>query len=111
MLAKKFKIASSSRIKYVIQKGRRINGSRLRFAYLPNREDKNRFCVTVTKKINDKAVERNRLRRIAYEAIGKNWPLDRKPCYDVCVLYKSMISPLKLKDIEKDIIICAQQIT
>lgn len=74
MLSKKYRFHSRGGIKYTYKKGKTIRTTKLSLVYAPNKFQKQRFAVVVSKKVCKKAVDRNRIRRRVYEAIRAELP-------------------------------------
>ncbi len=70
MLAKKFRL-SRKQIGLIHKRGRRLNAEGIGLKCLPNHLGYSRFAVNVPISVSKKATERNRIRRIIYDEIGK----------------------------------------
>ena len=70
MLSKKYRL-SRKEIGWIHKKGRRLGLEKISVKFAPNRLDFSRFAVNVPTSVYKKAVDRNRLRRIVYDEIGK----------------------------------------
>ncbi len=68
MLEKKYRI-ERNKVQYILKKGEDSISKLFIIRYIKNNENYNRYCTVVSKKIDPKAVGRNRLRRQIYEAI------------------------------------------
>ncbi|MFA6521865.1 MAG: ribonuclease P protein component, partial [Candidatus Gracilibacteria bacterium] len=75
--------------------------------FLPNRLAVSRFAFVISSKFAKTAVERNLIRRRAYETIGlvlkSALPNLKKTCYDVVVLCRTAAPILTYKLIKKDL--------
>ncbi len=72
MLSKKYRLSGKD-ISLLHKKGRRLTAEGLALKCRPNGLDFARFAVNVPVKTSKKATERNRLRRIVYDEIGKDY--------------------------------------
>ena len=78
MLSKKYRL-SRKQITLIHKKGRRHNADQISLKFLPNTLGFGRFAVNVPTSAYKKATDRNRLRRVVYQEIGKsslNQPFD-----------------------------------
>lgn len=103
MISRKYRIGSRDRIKYILEKGRRIQGRFFQLRFLPNQMQFPRFAVTVARKSCRTAVERNRVRRRLFEAIRLALPGLPRTCYDIAVLTSSKIHRAGFADLKQDI--------
>ncbi len=69
MLSSKYRFHSRGGVKYTYQKGKTIRTPKLSLVFAPNKKQKQRYAVVVSKKVLKTAVGRNRIRRRLYEAI------------------------------------------
>ena len=69
MLSSKYRFHSRGGVKYTYQKGKTIRTPKLSLVFAPNKKQKQRYAVVVSKKVLKTAVGRNRIRRRFYEAI------------------------------------------
>lgn len=104
MLARKFKIGDKQQISFLLKKGYSVSSRLVRFKYRPNNLNFSRFSLVVGKRVGQKAVARNRIRRHVYKAIDCSWNLLPKTCYDVVVLLSPIVSKADYGAIERDII-------
>lgn len=74
MLKKKYRLTKKE-IEEVFKNGKSLDfySELFYFKYLPNTLGYSRFAVIVPKKIVAKATGRNKIRRILYESLWKNW--------------------------------------
>jgi len=68
MLPKKQRL-TKNQVDFVFRKGKSASTCLFIAKCFPNKINSNRFCVVVSKKIDNRATERNHLRRQIYEAI------------------------------------------
>jgi len=71
MLAKKFRL-SRRQVNIVYRKGKSTSFGSISIKFYPNGLEFPRFSVIIPKSVVKKVVERNRLRRIIFEELGKN---------------------------------------
>ena len=107
MLEKKYRI-ERNKIKYILKKGEDSISKLFIIRYIKNNENHNRYCTIVSKKIDPKAVGRNKLRRQIYEAIRIHEkdiiPTNKeKSRLDIVLIPKKNILKAKFEDIEADI--------
>lgn len=69
MLSSKYRFHSRGGVKYTYQKGKTIRTPKLSLVFAPNKKQKQRYAVVVSKKVLKTAVGRNHIRRRFYEAI------------------------------------------
>lgn len=103
MISRRYRIGSRDRIKYILEKGHRIQGRFFQLRFLANRLEFPRFAIVVAKKSCRTAVERNRVRRRLYEAIRLALPQISRTCYDVAVLASNKIHGAEFSDLKHDI--------
>jgi len=75
MLNKKNRISNRQLIEKLFEKGRLYKNTYFIFRFLPSAEPISKFAIIVSKKVAEKAVGRNRLRRQASEAVRLNIPM------------------------------------
>lgn len=104
MLSKKYRLSGKD-INWLHRKGRRLNAEGMAIKCLTNRLGHSRFAVNVPVKTAKKATERNRIRRVVYDEIGKNKNCLGKGSFDclISIYQKDDEAALRAK-IEK---ICA----
>ncbi len=69
MLPKAHRLSDRRDVSRVFRTGRKAYGSLFSFSYAPNTDQQIRFAVIVGKKSFPRAVDRNRLKRLARESI------------------------------------------
>lgn len=79
MLAKKFRL-TRKQIGLIHKRGRRLNVEGISIKCLANREGYSRFAVNVPVSVSKKATDRNRIRRVVYDEIGKTKPTGSIDC-------------------------------
>ncbi len=101
MLAKKYRI-ERNQIQYILKKGLQDTSRLFIIRYIENKKKFNRYCITVSRKIDTKAVIRNKLRRQVYEAIrtSNNQP---KNHLDIVLIPKKNILKANFEEITQDI--------
>ncbi len=104
MLAKKFRFHRQNEVRKVYRNGSSARSVHMSLKYLKQRtQSENRVAVVVSKKVDKKAVTRNRIRRRVYEIIRKSWP-DTAQGYDlVFTVHERSLSNTKHEDLESEI--------
>jgi ribonuclease P protein component len=74
MLPKANRLSDRRDIHRVFRSGRKAYGSLFSFSYVPNTDQQSRLAVIVGKKAFPRAVDRNRLKRLARESIHSFLP-------------------------------------
>lgn len=69
MLSKRFRFHSRGGVKYVYRHGQTVRHTKLSLVFCDNSRGFQRFAVVVSKKVDKRAVVRNRIRRRVYEAV------------------------------------------
>ena len=69
MLSRRYRFHSRGGVKYVYAHGKTIRHAKISLVHCPNTRGFQRFAVVVSKKVDKRAVVRNRIRRRVYEAI------------------------------------------
>ena len=90
MLAKQYRL-TRKQIGLIHKKGRRFSMGKIGIKYTPNQQEHARYAINISTSVYKNATDRNRLRRIVYEEVGK---LNLKP-YDFMI---GIFSPLEEKD-------------
>jgi ribonuclease P protein component len=90
MLQKKYRLAKTKDIEAVAKKGQKLFTPILMLKFLPNKLDYSRVAVIVSKKVSNKAVIRNRIRRVLNEIIRLNFN-QIKPGFDILILISPKI--------------------
>lgn len=105
MLSSKYRFHSRGGVRYVYAHGRTIRHSKISLVHCPNTRGFQRFAVVVSKKVDKRAVVRNRIRRRTYEAIRlyKKANNFRAPKDFVFVIYTKDFMDCPFKDISKQI--------
>ena len=74
MLAKKYRFHGHRSLNLTLTHGKLVRNNYLRIKYLKNqRRQKVRWAVVVSRKVDKKAVVRNRIRRRLYETVRRQW--------------------------------------
>lgn len=102
MLAKQRRLQKSKDIEMVFKRGKTLNGKLLFLKLKKNDLEISRFGFIIGKKISNKAVIRNRLKRQLREIVGKNLS-DIKPGFDVIVVAKPEIINKNYQEIKNDL--------
>jgi len=101
MILKKYKVPKVD-IPYILNKGQLSNSDFFIIRYRKNDENFSRFRVIISKKLEAKAVKRNKLRRQIYEAIRLNLENDVEN-NDYILIPKKKIIEKKYQEILEDI--------
>lgn len=91
MLSRRNRIGDSKVIARLARMGMVHRGNLLLFRYLKRSGDFSRFAVNISKKIDKRAVVRNRLRRQIHEALRSSLPSLRAN-FDVLISAKSLVA-------------------
>jgi len=103
MIAKTFKL-NRNLIKYTLEKGEEVRSKFFIIRYIKNTETSSKYCVIISKKISNKAVVRNRLRRVIYEAIRTSGLLETKNhSFNTILIPKKMVLEKDFNALQKDI--------
>ena len=95
MLARRYRLTKKDHVPAVLKEGKMQRGPHFVIRFRENRRTHPRFSVIVSRKIRDKAVERNRLRRQMYESIRLYIKANPTlPPLDLIVLPKKGLLPL-----------------
>lgn len=89
--------ANKSEVQNIIKNGKKIYSPIFSFCYLGDKLGKTAFVVS--KKVANKATERNKLRRIGYNFMRKN----NKTKHSMVFIFKKLLKNVKKEDIEKEI--------
>lgn len=101
MLNKKYRFHSRGGVRYVYQKGKTIRKPKLSLVFVENNKGFTRVAVVVSKKVEKRAVIRNRIRRRIYEAIRVNFDdLPKKQDY-IFVVYSKDFIKMPFCELEK----------
>ncbi len=104
MLAKKFRFHRQNDVRRVYRNGSSARSTHLNLKYLKQHSaNDNRVAVVVSKKVDKKAVIRNRIRRRVYEIIRNAWT-DTKQGYDlVFTVYDKSVATIEHSELEAEI--------
>jgi len=104
MLAKKFRFHRQNDVRRVYRNGSSARSSHLSLKYLkqPSSSD-NRVAVVVSKKVDKKAVVRNRIRRRVYEIIRNRWAGTRQGYDLVFTVHNKSIATIDHLELEAEI--------
>ena len=101
MISKEYKVPRV-KISYILKKGQLTNSDLFIIRYIQNEEDYPRFRVIISKKLEPKAVKRNKLRRQLYETIRTNLNKEAKN-NDYILIPKKKITRAKKESILTDL--------
>ncbi len=103
MLAKNYRVPREN-IDYILEKGESFKTRLFIVRFKKNRAQNLRFRVIISKKVDLKAVKRNRLRRQVYEAIRTNLETKKpKEGNDLILIAKKSTINANFTDINQDI--------
>lgn len=105
MIAKKYRIPRVN-LAYLLEKGDEKRSKLFIIRYKKNNKKFCRYRVIISKKLDTKAVKRNRLRRQLYETIRLNLidqPTEIKENLDLIFIPKKIILKTALKEIANDL--------
>ena len=83
------------------QKGKTIRRPKMSLVFVDNKKGFTRVAVVVSKKVNKKAVGRNRIRRRVYEVIRKNFELVPKKRDYIFVIFSDDVLKMPFSELEK----------
>ena len=101
MLSKKYRFHSRGGVKYVYQKGKTVRRPKMSLVFVDNEKGYTRVAVVVSKKVNKKAVGRNRIRRRVYEVIRKNFDLVPKKRDYIFIIFSDDVLRMPFNELEK----------
>lgn len=73
MLAHSLRFHRRNAINYIHKNGRSVRGDKISLKHIENNRDQSRIAVVVSKKVDKRAVVRNRIRRRIYEIVRTEW--------------------------------------
>ena len=91
-------------MKYVYQKGKTVRTSRMSLVYTKNTRGFTRIAVVVSKKIDKRAVVRNRIRRRIYEAVRLNFDELPKATDYIFVVYSKDVMNMPFCELQEVIL-------
>jgi len=100
-LKKGYRLKKRKEFEEVREKGRVWHGPKISLAVLERGEGGTRVGVVVSKRVDKRAVERNRLRRLAAEVFRKNWEVWGGPNRWLVVMVRR--NGLSLGEIENEL--------
>jgi ribonuclease P protein component len=110
MIAKDFRL-KRNQIDYLLDKGLSTNTRVFIVRYIQNNKDFPRFCVIISKKIDNRATVRNQLRRQIYESIRITNLLKNLANLDIILIPKKAIISKSFAEIKEDISTLPSKIT
>jgi len=104
MIPKDFRL-KRNHINYLLNKGDSLSSRLFIARCAENNKDFSRFCVIISRKLSNKAVERNRLRRQIYEAIRTSELTTKSTTnVDIALIPKKLILKKSFQEIKEDLI-------
>lgn len=101
MLNKKYRFHSRGGVKNAYRKGKTIRRAKMSLVFVPNDRGFTRISVVVSKKIDKRAVVRNRIRRRVYEIVRKNFEYLPKKTDYLFVVFSRDIVDMPNNELEK----------
>ena len=102
MLAKQYRLQEDKDFESVFKKGRVFSGKSLFLKFKKNNLQVSRFGFVIGKKISNKAVVRNKLKRQLRGIVRKNLA-NTKPGFDIVVVVKPEIINKNYQEIKNDL--------
>ena len=103
MLPKKYRLRKRKEIEEIFKKGNSKNSDLVFIKFLKNNLENPRFCFIVSKKISNKAVERNKVKRLLREVVRKEILPNLKTNCDYLIIAKPLILNKNYWQIKKDL--------
>ena len=88
-------------MRYVYKNGKTIRGAKMSLIFTPNNKGFTRVGVVVSKKVDKRAVVRNRIRRRIYEVIRLNLEMVPKKMDYIFIVYAKEVERMKFQELEK----------
>ncbi|MDP4008724.1 MAG: ribonuclease P protein component [Candidatus Peregrinibacteria bacterium] len=104
MLKRQLRLTKKDNILKIIKDGNRVAGKFFLCKFLENKLEHCRFAIIVSKKVEKKAVKRNKCRRRIYEAIRNNVNnIGSNKSYDIVILTNQSCLNASFSEIEQEI--------
>lgn len=104
MLNARYRFHSRGGVNFVRQKGKSLRTPHFAVNYCLNTRGFRRFAVVVSKRVDKRAVVRNRIRRRVYEAIRHEFPDTSTPPTDfVFIIYNPSVATIPFTDLRRQI--------
>ena len=104
MLAYKYRFHRRNSINYLYKNGRSARHGAMSLRYLENRQEQSRLAVVVSRKVDKRAVVRNRIRRRIYEIARKNWDKINQG-HDILIsVFESKVAEMSAAELEKQVV-------
>lgn len=93
-------------IPYILRKGKSTTSKLFIIRYKQNKEQINRYRTIVSKKVEPKAVQRNKIRRQIYEAVRlkEKDQQAKQTTFDIILIPKKQIKESNFQEIKDDIL-------
>jgi len=104
MLEKKYRITKNADFKRIYQKGKFFSNDFFLVKFYPNRLSNSRFSIIVNKKINKKAVIRNKIKRQIREIV-RNKLKQLRSGFDIIIIIKRDLSQDFFNEMEKQLLV------
>lgn len=104
MLNSKLRFHRRNDINALYKKGSSVRVGHLSMKFMPNNLEHSRFGVVVSKKVDKRAVVRNRIRRRIYEILRKNWDNISSGHDALISVFGSELAQQPAKDLEDSVL-------
>ena len=101
MLNRRNRFHSRGGVKYVYRHGKTVRQSKMSLVFCENERGFTRVAVVVSKKIDKRAVVRNRIRRRIYEVVRRNFELIPKKRDYIISVYSRDVLNMPYSELEK----------
>ena len=101
MLNRKYRFHSRGGVKYTYKHGKTVRGPKASLVFSENERGFTRVAVVVSKKVDKRAVVRNRIRRRIYEIIRRNFELVPKKHDYIISVYSRDLLDMPYLELEK----------
>lgn len=100
VLSKKIYPSTRTRIPTIIRRGKKVMTSEIKMYFIASQERDSRIAILVSKKIDKRAVVRNKLRRRTREIIHSLLP-HTKSSYDIVISFQKGAQNLSFQELKK----------
>ena len=101
MLNRKYRFHSRGGVKYTYKHGKTVRGAKMSLVFNENEKGFTRIAVVVSRKVDKRAVVRNRIRRRIYEILRRNFELVPMKKDYVFVVYSRDVLKMPYLELEK----------
>lgn len=103
MLARKYRFHSRGGVRYTYKDGKILRAKNLSLVFAPNSRHRQRFAISVSKKVLKSAAGRNRIRRRVYEAIRLELPKYKAKTDCVFIVYSKDFMDMPFSEIKRQV--------